>query len=438
MLSALCCYMPDDVVIKVQNLSKQYRIGAHEGYKTFRETLVDTVKVPFQRLSSLLSAPRSSLSSPDDTIWALKDVSFEVKQGEIVGIIGRNGAGKSTVLKILSKITEPTEGRVELRGRVGSLLEVGTGFHPELTGHENVYLYGAILGMDRWEVTRKFDEIVAFAEIEKFIDTPVKRYSSGMYMRLAFAVAAHMETEILLVDEVLAVGDAAFQKKCLGKMGDVSKEGRTVLFVSHNMVAMQSLCDRVLWLDNGIAMDDGETDRIISKYLQISSSTVTERTESELSSCSRNDIVQLHRACIRPVDGSPKDPITIRTPLVMEFEFSNNLPDAFLDINIHFITEQNIIAFVGGAFLSQDNENNVLPVREGRYLGRCFIPPDLLNDGMYNVRLFFGKDNRYVVYNFDNIFSFEVQDSIERRGSTSHGKFPGVVRPNIKWDIEKK
>ena len=205
--------MPDDVVIKVENLSKQYRIGAHEGYKTFRETLVDTVKVPFQLLSSLLSAPRSKLSSRDDTIWALKDVSFEVKQGEVVGIIGRNGAGKTTILKILSRITEPTKGRVELRGRVGSLLEVGTGFHPELSGHENVYLYGAILGMDRWEVTRKFDEIIAFAELEKFIDTPVKRYSSGMYMRLAFAVAAHMETEILLVDEVLAVGDVAFQKK---------------------------------------------------------------------------------------------------------------------------------------------------------------------------------------------------------------------------------
>jgi ABC-type polysaccharide/polyol phosphate transport system ATPase subunit len=239
-----------DVVIRVENLSKQYRIGAHEGYKTFRETLVDTVKVPFQRLSSLLSAPCSKLSSTNDTIWALKDVSFEVKQGEVVGIIGRNGAGKSTLLKILSKITEPTEGRVELKGRIGSLLEVGTGFHPELTGHENVYLYGAILGMDRWEVTRKFDEIIAFAEIAKFIDTPVKRYSSGMYMRLAFAVAAHMETEILLVDEVLAVGDTQFQKKCLGKMGDVARKGRTVLFVSHNMAAIRNLCPNTILLND--------------------------------------------------------------------------------------------------------------------------------------------------------------------------------------------
>jgi lipopolysaccharide transport system ATP-binding protein len=253
-------------VIKVENLSKQYRIGAREGYRTFRETLVDAAKAPFQQLLHLFN-PTSDLRPPtSELIWALKDVSFEVKQGEVVGIIGRNGAGKSTLLKILSRITEPTEGRVELRGRVGSLLEVGTGFHPELTGHENIYLYGAILGMDRWEVTRKFDEIVAFAELEKFIDTPVKKYSSGMYMRLAFAVAAHLEPEILLVDEVLAVGDAAFQKKCLGKMDDVSKEGRTVLFVSHNMGAITRLCRRSFWLDCGKILGAGNTREIVNRY----------------------------------------------------------------------------------------------------------------------------------------------------------------------------
>lgn len=255
-----------ETVIKVKNLSKQYQIGARERYKTFRETLVDALEAPFQRFRTLFSGDSSLVARHSETIWALKDVSFDVNQGEVVGIIGRNGAGKSTLLKILSKITEPTAGRVELKGRVGSLLEVGTGFHPELTGHENIYLYGAILGMDRWEVTRKFDEIVAFAELEKFIDTPVKKYSSGMYMRLAFAVAAHLEPEILLVDEVLAVGDAEFQKKCLGKMGDVSKAGRTVLFVSHNMGAVRRLCQRSLWLDEGRLMREGDTLEIINRY----------------------------------------------------------------------------------------------------------------------------------------------------------------------------
>ena len=262
-----------DTVIKVENLSKQYRIGAHEGHKTFRETLVDAVKAPIQQLGKLFN-PTSDLRPPiSELIWALKDVSFEVKQGEVIGIIGRNGAGKSTLLKILSQITEPTEGRVELKGRIGSLLEIGTGFHPELTGHENVYLYGAILGMDRWEVTSKFDEIVAFAEIAKFIDTPVKRYSSGMYMRLAFAVAAHMETEILLVDEVLAVGDAAFQKKCLGKMGDVSKEGRTVLFVSHNMAAITQLCSKGMLIESGKIRAIGTADEVVRKCLAVSDTT---------------------------------------------------------------------------------------------------------------------------------------------------------------------
>jgi len=259
--------MPD-TVIKVENLSKQYRIGTKESYRTFRETLVDAAKAPFKGIPNLFSRTSNiAHRTSQETFWALKDVSFEVKRGEVVGIIGRNGAGKSTLLKILSKITEPTEGRVEMRGRVGSLLEVGTGFHPELTGHENIYLYGAILGMDRWEVTRKFDEIVSFAELDRFVDTPVKRYSSGMYMRLAFAVAAHLEPEILLVDEVLAVGDAAFQKKCIGKMGDSSMEGRTVLFVSHNMTAIMALCPRALLITDGhITRDDASKD-VVQDYV---------------------------------------------------------------------------------------------------------------------------------------------------------------------------
>lgn len=252
-----------DIAVRVENLGKRYRIGgSQERYKTLRDTLVSNVSAPIRRICNPGHTSRNL-----ETIWALKDVSLEVKHGEVIGIIGCNGAGKTTLLKILSRITEPTEGRVEIHGRVGSLLEVGTGFHPELTGRENIYLNGAILGMKRAEINRKFDEIVEFAEIEKFLDTPVKRYSSGMYVRLAFAVAAHLEPEILLVDEVLAVGDAAFQKKCLGKMGDMAKHGRTVLFVSHNMGAVRGLCMRAIWIDLGQIVVDADTESTISSYL---------------------------------------------------------------------------------------------------------------------------------------------------------------------------
>ena len=285
----------NNTIIKVENLSKRYRIGTREnGYKNFREAIIDGFTAPirnFKRLRKLSHFDDTALpdnkklltnnqkSTPDnrqqitdnssqsDVIWALKDVSFEVKQGEVVGIIGRNGSGKSTLLKILSRITEPTSGEVKLHGRVSSLLEVGTGFHLELTGRENIYLNGAILGMRKVEIESKFDEIVDFAEIDKFIDTPVKRYSSGMYVRLAFAVAAYLEPEILLVDEVLAVGDIEFQKKCLGKMRSVTGEGRTILFVSHNMAAIRSLCPRTFLLENGELVSDTDTECAVAKYL---------------------------------------------------------------------------------------------------------------------------------------------------------------------------
>lgn len=255
----------DDIAIRVENLSKLYRIGPRERYRTLRDTLTDVMYTPFRQVGSASHPPNR-----DNTIWALKDVSFEVKQGKVVGIIGRNGAGKSTLLKILSRITRPTRGRAEIHGRVGSLLEVGTGFHPELTGRENIYLNGAILGMKKAEIERKFDEIVAFAEVERFLDTPVKHYSTGMYLRLAFAVAAHLEPEILLVDEVLAVGDAAFQQKCLGKMNEVSREGRTVLFVSHNMAAVEALCSQCLLMDCGSLVASGASGRIVEQYLSTS------------------------------------------------------------------------------------------------------------------------------------------------------------------------
>lgn len=269
-----------DFAIRVEGLSKQYRIGEKQAsYKTLRETLA----TPFQGIRSRLSgknghAPKRSIG--DDKFWALKDVSFEVRPGEVLGIIGRNGAGKSTLLKILARITEPTAGSVDIKGRTGSLLEVGTGFHPELTGRENIYLSGAILGMKRRELARKFDEIVAFAEVEKFVDTPVKHYSSGMYLRLAFAVAAHLETEILLVDEVLAVGDAAFQQKCLGKMQDVAECGRTVLFVSHNMGAVQTLCQKGTLLDQGTMQFFGDIEECTAMYLATAARAVHFRRTS--------------------------------------------------------------------------------------------------------------------------------------------------------------
>jgi lipopolysaccharide transport system ATP-binding protein len=254
--------------IRVQNLAKRYRIGGPEiMYRTLRETIMAAATAPWQRLRRLANLNATADSDPD-ILWALKGASFNVEPGEVVGIIGRNGAGKSTLLKLLSRITEPTSGRIELRGRVGSLLEVGTGFHPELTGRENIFLDGAILGMTRREIARKFDDIVAFAEIEQFLDTPVKHYSSGMYVRLAFAVAAHLEPEILFIDEVLAVGDISFQKKCLAKMENVAHEGRTILFVSHDLGAISRLCPRTIHLHRGVIANDGPTDRAIASYVR--------------------------------------------------------------------------------------------------------------------------------------------------------------------------
>ncbi len=293
----------NNTAIRAEGLSKLYRIGGRqEKYKTLRDTLADVFTFPFRRLSSAFGGDTSSESQSD--FWALKGVTFEVRKGEVVGIIGRNGAGKSTLLKILSRITEPTSGYAEIRGRVRSLLEVGTGFHQELTGRENIILNGAILGMKRAEIERKFDEIVAFAEVEKFIDTAVKRYSSGMYLRLAFAVAAHLESEILLVDEVLAVGDAAFQRKCLGKMGEVAKQGRTVVFVSHNMSAVKELCQRGLLLDAGNIVFQGDSAQSIAEYMRrLEESPVTLETGSRQLALGQFQIHSSAGNCI--VSGEP-------------------------------------------------------------------------------------------------------------------------------------
>ena len=301
--------------IRAERLGKRYRIGERETYRALRDTLTTAITAPVRRLRS-----GGRTAARDNTIWALRDVSLEVAPGEVLGVIGHNGAGKSTLLKILSRITEPTEGRAEVRGRVGSLLEVGTGFHPELTGRENIFLNGAILGMKRAEIARRFEEMVAFAGVERFIDTPVKRYSSGMYLRLAFAVAAHLEPEILLVDEVLAVGDAAFQKKCLGRMSEVAREGRTVLFVSHNLPSIEKLCQRVIVIDGGRLVMQGDPVTCIAAYL---GAHAEPSSGVDLASVPRLDprLVPVYTHLeLRAIDGTPVSAVGSGEPL--EFHLS--------------------------------------------------------------------------------------------------------------------
>lgn len=423
-----------DIVIQVEDLSKIYRIGLKEEiHDNLVGAVVDYVKRPvtnLKRLRKLFSFSETSDLSKD-TIWALKNVSFEVKQGEVVGIIGRNGAGKSTLLKILCRITEPTRGRAIVEGRVGSLLEVGTGFHPELTGRENVYLNGVILGMKKGEVANKFDEIVSFSGVEKFIDTPVKRYSSGMKVRLAFAVAAHLEPEILLVDEVLAVGDAAFQRKCLGKMQDVASEGRTVLFVSHNMVAVQSLCSRVIWLNEGRKKEAGQASQVVSDYLSTSFSPLTEQVWDDVATAPGNDMIRLHRVCVRPENRSPSDPITVRTPFVMEFEYWNLQPDVHLNLSMYLINEQGIRVFNSGSGFESEWHDRPFPA--GLFRSACHVPGDLLNDGIHRVALFVVKDKSVHIFRQEDVMVFEVRDSMEVRGGGWYGKWTGVVRPKLTW-----
>ena len=422
-----------DCVIKVENLSKQYRIGAREGYKTFRETLVDAIKAPFSGLKGILNRKSAIANHQSELIWPLKDVSFEVKQGEVVGIIGRNGAGKSTLLKILSRITEPTEGRVELRGRVGSLLEVGTGFHPELTGHENIYLYGAILGMDRWEVTRKFDEIVAFAELEKFIDTPVKKYSSGMYMRLAFAVAAHLEPEILLVDEVLAVGDAEFQKKCLGKMGAVSKEGRTILFVSHNMAAVNRLCTNAILLTAGKIQTMGATEKVVEIYLHSGPEGESEYRCDDLGSAPGDEDIRLHAVRILDSQADTSSKLDIRKPFNVEIEYEILRVLTNLRIGFRIITADGTVVFT-----TSDSEvpewigNERHP---GKYINRCEIPGNLLNEGRYSL-LNVWADIPFVKIKFlvENILPFQIERT-GGAGARYPERWTGVICPSLRWDI---
>src|ERR1700683_4313940 len=331
-------------VIRVAGIGKRYRLGEGLRHTALRNLIGDALRAPLRLLTgsnhTSNKRPAGDAANVDSRfIWALKDVDFEVQQGEVVGLIGRNGAGKSTLLKSLARITRPTEGPAEIRGRVASLLEVGTGFHGELTGRENVYMSGAILGMRKAEIDRKFDEIVAFSEVERFLDTPLKHYSSGMGMRLAFAVAAHLEPEILLVDEVLSVGDAAFQKKCLGKMGEVSQQGRTIIFVSHNMVALRSLCTRLIWLEEGRVKEAGDPNDLVSHYLVTHREDNLESLWPNQSDAPGNDVIRIRKVSVHSesdhgATNLDAELITVRTPLVIEFEYWNLKPRALLNLSL--------------------------------------------------------------------------------------------------------
>lgn len=412
-------------IIKVEQLAKQYRIGASQGsYQTLRDTIAETVKAPFRR----------QRNGEESTIWALKDVNFEVEVGEVVGIIGRNGAGKSTLLKILSRITEPTIGRVELYGRVGSLLEVGTGFHPELTGRENITLNGVILGMGRKEIRRKFDEIVSFAEVEKFIDTPVKHYSSGMYLRLAFAVAAHLEPEILMVDEVLAVGDARFQRKCLDKMQDVGNQGHTILFVSHSMSAITRLCPRTILLDQGRVLSDGPSHEVASDYLSEGLGKTAAREWPDLSKAPGDEIVRLLAVRVLDEDGEVHDVMDIRKPIAIEMEFVVLQGGHELTPNYHFFNDQGVYVFLAG---DNDPAWSNRPRPRGRFASTVRIPGNLLAEGTMLVGAAVTTRDPEVIHFFErDAVAFEVVDSMDgdsvRAGYGGH--FPGVVRPKLEWD----
>jgi lipopolysaccharide transport system ATP-binding protein len=374
------------LAIRVENLGKRYRLGRRESYQTLRDSIVRLFSLPFRSLTSI--SPRS------DEIWALQDVSFEIKRGEVVGIIGRNGAGKSTLLKILSRITEPIEGWAEIHGRIGSLLEVGTGFHGELTGRENVYLNGAILGMKKAEINRKFDEMVAFAEVDKFLDTPVKHYSSGMFLRLAFAVAAHLEPDILLVDEVLAVGDARFQQKSFGKMEELSRGGRTVLVVSHNLAGLKSLCQRAILLNQGRVGYDGNIEDAIQTYLF---DPLAQTGEMYFEPNSRR--MQILRVTLRDAQGHPTNQLDMCQPFGIEIEYGVQTPIQGAHVACYISDQfgQSILATTDG-----DLNHQALGQRDpGRYIARLRIPAGLINSGSYrlavatgihNVELFDWKD----------------------------------------------
>ncbi|MDR3392576.1 MAG: polysaccharide ABC transporter ATP-binding protein [Sulfuriferula sp.] len=421
--------------ISVKNLGKRYTLShqSQERYTAIRDVVTNGVKQFARKLQHPFA--KHSYDPAHEEFWALRDVNFDIQQGDRIGIIGRNGAGKSTLLKILSRITEPTCGQIKIKGRISSLLEVGTGFHPELTGRENIFLNGAILGMSKAVITRKFDEIVAFAEVEKFLDTPVKRYSSGMYVRLAFAVAANLEPEILIIDEVLAVGDAQFQKKCLGKMEEVGKEGRTVIFVSHSMPTVTSLCDRAILLESGTVAKIGPTSEVVMHYYTngLSSPAMIKYQERHPG----DSFARLLSASIKTgsiVEGGAIE-VSISEQVMVEMCF-----EILQDTAIQFVPNFNCFTADGVcAFYCHDTNKHQLG--KGVYISRCYIPADFLNATTYFIGLAVSSYQPTVKVHFydENCLSFNVYDPCEGVATRPETMIPipGAVRPNLKWEINK-
>ena len=417
-----------NTIIQVENLGKKYLIKhqQHGSYTALRDVITDKMKSFGKRIISPWNHKQSSTYSTTEDFWALKDISIKVKQGEVIGIIGRNGAGKSTLLKILSRITEPTKGRIRINGRVASLLEVGTGFHPELTGRENIFLNGAILGMGKAEIKRKFDEIVAFAEIEKFLDTPVKRYSSGMYVRLAFAVAAHLEPEILLVDEVLAVGDAAFQKKCLGKMDDVAREGRTILFVSHNMGAITNLCSKVVQIDNGKIKADGPSETVVADYLDL----MAQKTAASYFCEEKKELnAWILSAELKKEEGEKSESFLMTEPITLECIIEVAEKSVItLSLQIKEINNSPIYHFPNG------DSDFAMPAVPGRHKIKVSIPPLNLYPGRYLLQLSLcdSTGSHYEPMHIIDTLSFNIQQdyALCNRQLARHA---GLIFSKVEW-----
>ena len=414
----------EETIIEVKHLSKQYNIGMDTTYKTLSESFTSTVKHPIKTLKDF--------RRQNETFWALKDVNFKVERGEVLGIIGRNGAGKSTLLKILSRITSPTKGEVRMRGRVGSLLEVGTGFHPELSGRENIYFNGSILGMKKREIDDKFDEIVKFSGIEKFLDTPVKRYSSGMQVRLAFSVAANLEPEILVVDEVLAVGDAAFQEKCLGKMSEVVEGGRTVLFVSHNMGAVQNLCQRCILLNEGHLITNGGTADVISQYLNIG---IQESDKSVFKRNISNKKLYFTDVNLYNTKGEIKTKFTSDENIVIAINYDLNVQLTGAQITFE-IFDQNGICILSSTNFDSNIKMRTISQKPGKYVAKCLLNADFLRNGLYSIAISSSIPNMEILDEIEFATKFEIESPLDITTVLGQSR-RGVIFKNLIWQIDQ-